>query len=205
MARYSFQDAAGFLVRRLLRTALNWPENSVRKAGLVYPSGAENQEYATVKIISEETPDYLDSARVYEDSTTPGSTKVVEHLYGIHKFTASVQFFRHTLPGVDGAGTANQGSGAFDRACRLPHLLCLSPSIDLMTRMGLWITSNSPARDLSTLASGSTYEDRGSIDLTFVVVNRESVELETLASASMDLFSQWPGGRIETNHLEVEP
>lgn len=197
MSRYSFQDAAGFLVRKLVRTVCGMPENSIRKAGLVYPAGQEGSEYGTVKIL---TTTGKRPISVLTDSATTGV--LTETIYQDSLIVASVQFFRHASPGLDGAGISRQGSKAFARASTLGLLLQARSSIALMESMGLGFRSASQARDLSELA-GPTYEDRGSVDLTFTIMNAETFTVASVATAVLDIKFQTVGGDLQETTLEV--
>jgi len=134
---------------------------------------------------------------------TTQSTQATETLWVYHEFSASVQFFRHASPVVDGVGIAQPGLGAFDRAARLQSLLMLSTNMELMERFGLQLLDASPARNLSALVDGATWEDRGSVDLHFGCSTTESVLLDTIASANIDLWAQWPSGQIDQRNIEV--
>lgn len=136
-------------------------------------------------------------------SATPQSTAVQETLDVWHTFTASVQFYKHADPAADTAGVMPFGLGAFDKAARLQSVLMLSTNMETMQKLGLMLLGASPARDLGALVDGANWEDRGSVDLYFGCSTTESVLLETIASAEVELKSEWPGGRIETQTIEV--
>lgn len=136
-------------------------------------------------------------------ATTANSTNVVESVDSTYMFTASVQFFRHATPAADNVGLSPFGTGAFDKAARLESVLALTPNLDLMDTMGLGLEDVSTARNLSGLVDGAVWEDRGSVDLTFTVVNRESVLLSSFASAEIDLLVQQQGGHIDESTIEV--
>jgi len=202
MARASYIDAIGYLVRYLVRSATGMAANSVRPANQTYQTGVQDAEFATVQIISDEG-DVSSAIRRTVNDTAIGSTKVSETLDVYHEFTASVQFFRHATPRCDGEGISAFGMSAFDRAARLQSLLMLSTNMELMEKMGLMFLGASGARNLSALVDGAYWEDRGSVDLFFGCNTSETVLLETMATAEIALKAQWPGGREDDLTIEV--
>jgi hypothetical protein len=107
-------------------------------------------------------------------------------------------------PSDNASGLAKPSSESFDRARRLPALLNLAPQVELMQTMGLGFQGASRARDISGVTD-SAWENRGSIDLTFQVINREAVALAVIESASLGLQVQEPGGAIRTINVAPTP
>ena len=194
MAR-SFTDALGWLVRYLVQQAYSLPANSVRPANQKVPTGAEGDEFATVLLTSIDSDDGSYSVDYVPDPAT-GSTNVIETLDNIYRFTCSIQFFRHATPANDAMGLSPFGMGAFDKAARLGVRLSSSPMMDLMGRMGIGLEGLSQPRNLSSLMDGARWEDRGSVDATFTVENRESVSIATLGSLEVDIKFQKQNGTI---------
>ena len=200
----SFVDACSHFVRKLVQTAYSMTANSVRPAGQPYPIQGEMTEFATVKIIAGPMADFGTSALIYEDDPTTNSTKVIENIENGYRFTASIQFFRHATPTADGAGLAPFGMGAVDKAARLDAILASSPMMELMEKMGLGLEDSSDPRDVGAFVQSATWEDRGSVDMTFVIINREQFTLESIGSASVVLKVQEPGQSVlTTKTIEV--
>jgi len=189
----SFADACNYLVRRLVETAYSMTANSVRPAGQAYPAGDEMSEFATVKIMNGPTADFGAQSITYEDDPTAHSTKVYENIENNYRFTASIQFFRHATPAKDSAGLAQFGLSAVDKAARLDTVLGSDAMMELMERMGLGLEDSSAPRDVSALVDGATWEDRGSVDMTFVIVNREQFLLESFGSLTAEVRAASPG------------
>ena len=200
----TYADAVAWLTRYLIKSAYNMADGSVRPANQTYPTGAQDAEFATVAIISDEA-DLAASVRSTANDTTVGSTKVEERIDTYHEFTASVQFFKHSAPVADAAGLSPVGLGAFDKASRLQIILAMSRNMETMERIGFGFLGASPARNLSSLIDGATWEDRGSVDLYFCCYARETDLLETIATVEVDIKAAWPSGRIDTRTIEVTP
>jgi hypothetical protein len=194
------------MVRRLVRIAFDMQANSVRPEGQDYPTAKEAVEFATVKIINGPTGDYGTQSIVWSDDPTANSTKVLEEIETGYRFTASVQFYRHASPAPDSAGFAPFGLGALDRAARLEARLGSTPLMDLMERMGLGLQGSSSPVDVSKLIDDARWEGRGAVTLDFVIVNRETFAIESIASANVTVKVAEPGAAqpIEEN-LEVTP
>lgn len=85
-------DDVAFNVRKLIRTVMGMPANSVRPAKQHAPAGGQTDEMATVDIITDEqigTP-----ARSYETTGTVPSDVTTERMDSLHQFVASVNFYR---------------------------------------------------------------------------------------------------------------
>lgn len=202
----TFVDACSYLVRRLVRTALNMPANSVRPANQEVPTGKEPTEFATVKIIKGPSADFGTASIVNYDDPTTNSTKVVEDIQNNYAFTVSVQFYRHANPSTDSSGMASFGLGALDKAARLETLLGSTPMMELMERMGLGLQGSSEPVDVSALIQDSRWEDRAAVTLDFVIVNRELVLIESIALADVTVKVAEPGASQPTvETIEVEP
>lgn len=190
----SFVDACSHLVRKLVQAAYSMPNNSVRPSGQPYPTGNEMSEFATVKIMTGPSSDFGAQSVTYENDPATHSTKVNENIENVYRFIASIQFFRHAAPAADAAGLALFGMSAVDKAARLDARLGSSPMLELMERMGLGLENSSEPRDVGSFVQSSTWEDRGSVDMTFVIVNREQFLLESFGSiAGAEVRFQSPG------------
>ena len=200
----TFTDACAYMVRRLVRTAYNMAANSVRPAKQAYPVGVS--EFATVQIIKGPTGDFGTSAIVWKDDPTAHSTKVIEEIETGYKFTASIQFFRHALPANGADGSSPFGLGAVDKAARLETVLGSTAMMDLMERMGLGLQGSGDPVDVGALVDDAKWEDRGSITLDFVVINREQFILESIASVEFTAELASPGDvNLITETKEVAP
>jgi hypothetical protein len=199
MSIKNFTDACAYLVRYLVRSAYSMPANSVRPSDQPYPTGVEGGEFATVKIISQDA-DFGSWALEYTAGTT---TSVTQNLDNLYTFVASIQFFRHAAPSqgaqtIDGAGLSPFGLGAFDKAARIGAMLSTEPMLQLMETMGLGLNTDGidRARNVSALIDGAVWDDRGSVDVEFVIVNRESVSVATMALMSGSLKFAGSSGLI---------
>jgi hypothetical protein len=197
----TFVDACSYLVRRLVRTAFNMAANSVRPSGQDYPTAAEATEFATVKITKGPVGDFGTQAITTYDDPTAHSTKVVEDIERGYTFTASIQFFRHALPAPDSAGLAPFGLGALDKASRLESVLGSSSMMELMERMGLGLQGSSEPIDVAALIDDARWEDRGAVTLDFVIVNRETFLIESIASADVTIKVAEPGATQPTTEI----
>jgi len=190
-------DEANRAVRELVRVVMGMPENSVRPADQSIPAGGQTQEFATVRIMT--TGDVGTPVQRLLDDGNGGTTEAVEVP---KQFTASVQFFRS--PAKDAAGIARASNAAFDRAARLAQRLWLASSAELLRTMNLGFLGSSEPRNLSALA-GSTWESRGSVDLIFDFIARETAPIETVAGVPFTLLVQEPDGVVQTRSIEVTP
>ena len=186
----SFKDACEYLVCYLVRTAYDFPAGRVRPADQAVPVGTT--EYATVRILTSDS-DFGRSNKQYVDDTAQGSTKVKETVEKLYTFTVSIQFFRHATPANDGAGLPVYGLGAFDKASRLANRLSQEDMMALQGEMNLGLARVSSARNVSALVNSSYYEDRGQVDLTFTTPNAETLLLNSIAQATVDLQLAQPG------------
>ena len=132
----------------------------------------------------------LASAEVF---TLPDQTVVTENLENRYTFQASIQFFRHATPANDSLGLSPFGMGAFDKATRLVNRLSQSDMLDLMGTMNLGIEASSPARNLAGLVDGARWEDRGSVDVTFTIMNSETLLMNLIERVTAELELAQPG------------
>lgn len=195
-------DACAYMVRRLVRTAYNMPANSVRPTKQPHPTGVD--EFATVGIIKGPAGDFGTSAITWSDDPTDHSTKVIESIETNYKFTASIQFYRHSAPAKDANGMSPFGMGAVDKAARLETILGSTLLMDLMERMGLGLQGSGQPVDVGALIDDARWEDRGSITLDFVVINREQFLLESIGSVEFTAEMSIPGkSQLTTETAEV--
>jgi hypothetical protein len=85
-------DDVNYAVRKLVRTVMAMPENSVRPAKQHAPAGGQVDEMATVEIISDDlvgTPGIS-----YETTGTVPSDVTTERVDQVHRCVASVNFYR---------------------------------------------------------------------------------------------------------------
>lgn len=162
-------------VRRLVRTLLGMPENSIRPSDQNAPTGTTAEQFGTVKIISIRREGF---DQILQGDEAAPSLNVREVIEGVRDIVASVQFYR---------------GDAFTKACRLPALLQSSASIELMRTLGLGFVGTSEPRNLTTLVD-TNREERGQIDLEFYVVAREAISLPTYGEfpVSIDLAIEKP-------------
>jgi hypothetical protein len=201
----SFVDACSYLVRYLVRMAYSLPAHYVRPAKQLLAVGDDVAEFATVKIIAGPSAEFGTSAIKWTDDPTPQSTLIIEKVDDIYRFTASVQFFRHAIP-VDSAHLPTFAMSAVDRASRLCSRLGSSTMLDLMETVGLGLEGAGQVVDVGDLVNGSKWEDRGSVDLHFVVANYETFTHQSFASASFIAEYQAEGATsLQTKTIEVIP
>lgn len=187
-------DDLNYCVRQLVRRVMAMPDNSVRPAGQIAPTGTQVAQFATVDILEAPEVGSTDRSLVTVDDVTN------EALDSLYRFTVSVNFYKGTA--ADAAGIAQYNNTAFDLASRLPQRLELSESILLMQQLGIqWIGASKP-RNLRRLID-ATWEGRGQIDLYFTVVNRELAPIGTFESVDVGLNVQEPDGTIQHRDIEV--
>lgn len=194
----SYADAVAYLVRYLIRNAIGAPAGYVRPANQPAPTGAQGAEFATVLILEDTGTAYPEITR---ETTQPGDM-VTETRAVFHSFTASVQFFKHANPAPDAAGISPFGMSAFSQAARLPMMLTTPNAKILADELGLAFISATPARNLAALAD-EIWEDRGSIDLDFVVENPETALINSLQVAQIEFRHLAPDGVVTTHTIEV--
>jgi len=102
MASPSYTDAIGYLTRYLVRTATGMAANSVRPARQSYPSGKQDEEYATVLIIDDEG-DLSSAARRTENYTYPVWSSTTTYTVGT-KVTHGALAFVCSVAVTGGAG-----------------------------------------------------------------------------------------------------
>ena len=195
----TFKDACEFLVCYLVAKAYSM--TNVRPADQKAPTGSDGVEFATVRIMTSDS-DFGRSFKSTKNDPTDGSTKVVQTLRNLYTFVCSIQFFRHAAPVNDSAGLAGFGLGAFDKAARLGNRLSQEDMLELSESMNLGIQSVSTARNVAALVNGAYYEDRGSVDVTFTTPNDETLLLNSIASAEVDLQFAQPG-RPHPDHATI--
>jgi hypothetical protein len=83
--------------------------------------------------------------------------------------------------------------GAFDKATRLATKLSGARMLELMDTMNMGLEESSPARNVAALVNGGYYEDRGSVDMTFTIPNRETELVNTFATAGISIQVAYPG------------
>jgi hypothetical protein len=136
-------------------------------------------------------------------SPTPRTTNTditTEIINDVEVFVASVQFYKSAT--ADSAGAAVKSDSAFRRAARLPRLLGLSANVAMMRAMGLGYLKASPARNLAALVD-SRWESRGSVDLTFNVVESESATIQVIETVPLSISLQAPDNSTQTRSFEV--
>lgn len=189
-------DVLNLAVRQLLRIAMAMPDNSVRPAEQSAPAGGQTTQYATVKITDIGDLGWAD--RSLEDDGAGGTNEVLELP---QQFVASVNFYGSAAK--DPVGKAAYAVDAFERAARVKHVLQLSENIELMTTIGIAFVKASRARNLSAIISGSTWQSRGQVDLTFSCIAREASAIATALSAQITISTLTPSGVVQTRTTEV--
>jgi hypothetical protein len=198
--RYDYATACNLLVRYLVRTVLGMPANSVRPSEQEAPTGGAGQQFATVKIITDEVGnENYERVNAPADPLHPDVDQgILETVNAIHTFVASVNVYRHGV--VDTEGRPVYGGDAFAKAARLGQMLCSSNSAEILAGLGLGYVDCGTARNLSATVDG-TYENRGQVDITFCIENPEQVQVAAILHADVFIKHQAPSGRITT--LEV--
>jgi hypothetical protein len=173
-------------------------------ASTPYAVGAQvayqGHSYICIVVVTGGTGPAADTAH-WSQTTAP--TKVIETIDGAYTFVASVQFYRHSDPVRDGAGLSGFGMGAFDKAARIEAILALSPNVELMDSLGLYLADVGTPTNVGALVDGAIWDDRGSIDLTFIVSNTETALIESIATAEIDLWFQGQAG-VDHKTIEVQ-
>jgi hypothetical protein len=200
MAR-SYTDAVAWLLRDVVRLALGMAANTVRPANQANPVGPADEEFATLLITSvQASPDPV----VREIAVTAQPTLMDFTLDDVQTLQCSVQFFKsrgaNSTNGMDTAGLPKYSSVAFDRAVRLPQRLLLPDSIERLFRYGIGFIDASAPKNLTAIVD-ALYESRGQIDLTFAVVNRETLRISIYDHVPIELRVAWPGGETDTRTL----
>lgn len=172
-------------VRNLVRGVLGMPNGSVRPADDRSPMGGETTEMATVHILTVD-----DAGEPSFGYTADVNPLLVDEAVSVPRvFVASVQFYKS--PTADSLGAAKQSDAAFTRAARLALLLGLSANVVTMRTAGLGFLKASQARNLTAIA-GSSWESRGSVDLTFNVIARETAPVVTIGIVPLNIITQTP-------------
>ncbi|MHB0973955.1 MAG: phage neck terminator protein [Thiobacillus sp.] len=164
-------DDINKLIRQFVRETLGMPANSVRKANQAAPTGAQNEQFATVLVTMLE-PTGEDERKLANEAAP--STNVAETVTGQRRLVASVQFFR---------------GDAYTKACRLKTLMSSSGSIDKLQAVGLGFVRASPARNLTGVIDAG-WEERGQIDLEFYLVAKEVQSIPTYGRFPIDVITE---------------
>lgn len=180
-------DEINLAVRGLIRTVMGMPANSVRPAEQSAPAGGQTAEIATVKIITSDDLGWPNDSLA--NSTDP--TMVTASSEFLTEVVASINFYRS--PSKNPAGIATYSNEAFTRATVLARRLQLPGALDAMLAMGIGLIDVGKPRNLAAIAD-ATWESRGQVDVTFAIVNQESVELAAIASTEIDVTAQVASG-----------
>lgn len=164
-------DDINKLIRRFVRETLGMPENSVRPANQVAPTGKQSEQFATVLItLIDATGE--DDRRLANEAAP--SLNVAETIIGQRRLVASVQFFR---------------GDAYTKACRLNTLLSMSSAVDRLQAIGLGFVRASPVRNLTAVIDGA-WEERAQIDLEFHLVAKEVQSLPTYGTFPISVTTE---------------
>jgi len=193
----TFVDAVNFLIRNVVRQALDMPANSVRPANQSYPVGKADEEFATVLLKSSEDSGWPD---VVLSDNEDGTVEYA--LDNIVTFTASIQFFK-SAETTDAAGIPKYSSKAFDRAIRLCTRLQLPTIDELLYNYGLGFVSHTNPQNL-TAEMDTMWESRGAVDITFGVANRETATAAIYEVSNINLWFEPPGGPTDYATFEVK-
>jgi hypothetical protein len=175
-----------------IRTLLQMPENSVRRANQFDPPPAGDQEtqFATVFIQQlgstgwdEVTHQDVSGDGGYGEGGygdggygTGESEDVTEFITGQRHFIASVQFFR-----LDALSKANS----------LTALLQSSTSVQTLLAAGIGLGKIGTVRNLTTDVD-SFFENRAQLDVEFYVISQEQVDLPTYAEFEVAFANDFP-------------
>lgn len=191
-------DELGAAIRSLVRVVMDLPENTVRPANQLAPTGDQVTEFATVNVIM--TDPIGQPSRAVDQTDPDDELSTVEAIEVPIKVVASVNFYRSPI--ADPTGAARHSSAAFDRAVQFGQRLHLSSSIETMARMGLCLTDVSGARNIPAVVDAN-WESRGQLDVTFQVIARTTAPIRTITTVPLTTQAQSPGDDIDTTTTEV--
>ncbi len=182
------------IIRQVIRAALAMPANSVVPEDQLGGAGTEVQHMATVKIV--EAPNIGWPSFEYANTDGTPTSTVTEDVDQLKKVMASVNFYRGGA--ADSAGLAQWTLRAVDDAARIGQLLRLFSNSSLLLGLGLTFVNSSQERDLTRLV-GSRWKSRGQVDLTFYVVNRESDQINSIGSGTVNVKVDGQSKTIEVS------
>lgn len=153
--------------RALVRDLLSLPENTVRPANNGTPAGDPNLPLVTVLLVQEETNGngntlFSDGVGTLVDIATEGQ----------YPITLSLQFFREN---------------AINNAGRLRKLIVHPLVHERLMALGLGFVSSTNVRNLTALLNRTLHEERAQLDMTFNLLRREVLSVESFASVQITL------------------
>jgi hypothetical protein len=160
--------------RAVIRTVLEMPEHSVRRANQKNPPPAGDQATPFATVLVSEV-----GSTGWDDVTYSGvpygqdgfgedefGTTIIETITGQRHFTASIQFFK---------------GKAKSQADRLKALLQSSTALQLLQAAGIGLGKIGEVRDLSQVVD-TYYESRAQLNVEFYAVNQEQSLLASFGS-----------------------
>lgn len=169
-------------IRRIVRTLMGWPEDSIRKANQNAPTGSKSEPFATV--LTTLLPAHQWGVNQITDLD---DTQVKESVAGTYRLSCSIQFFR---------------KDAYRNTVRLRTLLQTSKALELFRAARLGLVSYGPARNLSETVN-TLWEERGQIDVDFYIVLGEVAVLPTYNRFVIGVTTE-KDGRTATTAGEVK-
>lgn len=171
-------------VRRIVRTLMAWPEDSVRKANQNAPTGGKSEPFATVLVTLLPATQWG-----VNQLKNDGEVNVKETVAGTYRLSCSVQFFREN---------------AYRNAVRLRTLLQTSPAQALFKEARLGLVSYSAARNLSETVN-TLWEERGQIDVDFYAILGEVAVLPTYNRFVIGVTTEKDGQTVTTTGEVIAP
>jgi hypothetical protein len=163
-------DAVNKSLRTVIRTLLQMPEGSVRKANKDAPTGDLSLAFATV-LTNELHSEGVDG-NSYEDNNVEG--QLLENTFGTRRIVASVQFFR---------------GAAYSSASRLEALFRTSNGNSLLRQNGLSFIRAGSVLDLSQVVD-TYWEARAQVELQFYIPSVEQATVGTFSSIPITIKTE---------------
>lgn len=176
-------DIASDKIRLLIRTALDWPANSVRPAHQNAPTGKNSDKYATV-LLTNYIGSGWDANRLKNDTATDG---IVSDTVGQRQVTAQVQFYR---------------TDAYKTAAALQALLQRQSAIQLMADMGVGLVRIGQVTNVSQVIN-TKWEEQASVNVDFNVISLETEVLTAYNKFPIQITPDTPAGIQPTITTEV--
>lgn len=176
-------DIANDKIRWLIRTALDWPENTVRPAYQNAPTGKNSDFYATV-LLTNLTGSGWDANRLANDSATAG---LKSDTVGQRQATAQIQFYR---------------SGAYKTASALSAILQRQSTIQAMADIGIGLVRVGQVTNVSNVIN-TTWEEQASVNVDFNVISLETETLDAFTKFPIQIKPESPSGGNPITSIEV--
>lgn len=176
-------DIANDKIRWLIRTALDWPENTVRPAYQNAPTGKNSDFYATV-LLTNLTGSGWDANRLANDSATAG---LKSDTVGQRQATAQIQFYR---------------LGAYKTASALSAILQRQSTIQTMSDIGIGLVRVGQVTNVSKVIN-TTWEEQASVNADFNLISIETETLTGFIKFPIQITPDTPAGTQSTISTEV--